>query len=152
MSATSDRSDNTSKSRISVKDAVDALEALVGRDPGQILDGPQFPTLAQEMRQLHARFRAHHTANILDPKRSPATAAAPELTEQFDRLRSEHPRILGQLDWLIRHVDDMPDRALEDREVFTLRVREVIAVLRRHEAEEERLVDMALWRDTGGLG
>ncbi len=39
---------------------------------------------------------------------------------------------------------------LEDKEVFVLRGRELLAMLRRHEAEEDRLFYLAVWRDTGG--
>jgi hypothetical protein len=44
----------------------------------------------------------------------------------------------------------MVDRTLEDKEVFVLRGRELLAMLRRHEAEEDRLFYLAVWRDTGG--
>ena len=42
-------------------------------------------------------------------------------------------------------------RALADAsDVFVLRVRELIAVVRRHDAEEDRLFTLAIWHDTGG--
>ena len=75
---------------------------------------------------------------------------SPELAEEVKRLREEHPIILGKLDRMIRLVDSMPDRTLEDKEVFFLRGNELIALLRRHEAEEDRLFHLAVWRDTGG--
>ena len=58
--------------------------------------------------------------------------------------------MLGQLDRLIRTADSVVDRPVEDTDVFFLRMRELIATLRRHEAEEDRLVSLAVWRDTGG--
>ena len=58
--------------------------------------------------------------------------------------------ILAKLDRLVRDVDSMADRTLEDKEVFFLRGLELIALLRRHEAEEDRIFYLSLWRDTGG--
>jgi hypothetical protein len=56
------------------------------------------------------------------------------------------------LDWLTRRVDAIADSTLEDKDVFLLRTRELIAVLRRHVAEEDRLFYLSVWRDTGGEG
>ncbi len=58
--------------------------------------------------------------------------------------------MLGALDRLIRASESMAFHALEDQDVFFLRVREVIALIRRHEAEKDRLLDLAIWRETGG--
>ena len=58
--------------------------------------------------------------------------------------------MIGMLDRLIRPVDSMADRPLEDKEVFLLRVRELISMIRRHCAEEDRLFYLAVWHDTGG--
>ena len=113
-------------------------------------EAAHFAALAEEFKQLHAHIRAHHAGDYLRTTAAPGVVIPSELTQEWDRLRGEHPRILGQLDWLIRRVDAIADQMVEDKDVFTLRVRELSAVLRRHEAEEDRLFDLALWHDTGG--
>jgi hypothetical protein len=82
----------------------------------------------------------------------PVPPGTPELTEEVERLQGEHQHILAQLDWLVRSSASIADRAVEDQEVLVLRLRELIAVLRRHEAEEDRVFFIATWRDTGGEG
>ncbi len=134
----------------SFRDILPELERILGNAPSPDADPPDFFLLDNALRKLHARFRGHQGADFFNPKSNPAVAAALEFGDEFVRLSAEHSRILGLLDWLIRRVDAMPDRPVEDRDVFLLRVREVIAVVRRHEAEEERLFLLALWHDTGG--
>jgi hypothetical protein len=124
-----------------VEEAVDAAEHSTDPDVFELLE--------QEFRRLHARIRTHHAVDCLSSyERGPMVPA--EWTGEWLRLRAEHPHLLGQLDWLLRHIGSVADQPIEDREVFTLRVRELIAVLRRHDAEEDRLFALALWHDTGG--
>ncbi|MEK7731728.1 MAG: hypothetical protein AAB363_07705 [Planctomycetota bacterium] len=131
------------------KYAVQHLEELLVVTPDRGSDAAYFTTLSNEFRRLHARIRAHHAADCLETPSSSHVLPA-ELTQEWDRLREEHTPILGMLDWLIRHVESIADQGTEDKDVFILRVKELIAVLRRHDAEEDRLYDIALWKDTGG--
>lgn len=133
----------------STKYALQHLEELLVTAPDRSSDAAYFTTLSNEFRYLHARIRAHHAADCLEFPSGPRVLPA-ELTQEWDRLREEHTPILGMLDWLIRHVESITDQATEDKDVFILRVKELIAVLRRHDAEEDRLYAIALWRDTGG--
>jgi hypothetical protein len=133
----------------SIKHILLHLDELLVVVPDLGPDANYFTTLADEFKYLHTRIRAHHAADCLQTPNGPRVLPA-ELTEEWDRLRDEHARILGMLDWLIRHVDSMADQSTEDKDVFILRVREIIAVLRRHDAEEDRLYAIALWHDTGG--
>ena len=134
----------------SIKKGLRRVEELLLAGSERGTEAAHFAVLAEEFKQLHAHIRAHHAADSLRTTATPGAVIPSELTQEWDRLRVEHPRILGQLDWLIRHVDAIADQSVEDKEVFILRVRELIAVLRRHEAEEDRLFDLALWHDTGG--
>ena len=140
----------------SIKASLHVLEAMLdeaaaGRATGdQMFDSGYFDTIGAELRRLHARLRIHHAAGLNASPDNPAGPLPPELSEDQDRLRAEHPRILGQLDRLVRSVDTMADRPLEDKEVFVMRIRELIAILRRREAEEDRLLYFAIWQDTGG--
>jgi hypothetical protein len=54
------------------------------------------------------------------------------------------------LDRLLRAVESMAGRPMEDQTVFILKVQELAAMIRRHEAEERRLIYLSMWRDTGG--
>ncbi len=126
------------------------LKKVIGQAPDPKGEPPDYELLASKLRNLHAHFRTHQASDYFSPSTNPAVAAAPQLSDDFTRLSTEHPRIMGMLDLLIRNVESMPDRPVEDRDVFLLRIRELIAVLRRHEAEEERLFLLAMWHDTGG--
>ncbi len=134
----------------SFREILAALERILGNAPRPDADPPDYLLLDTELRKLHVRFRSHQAADFFNPQTNPAVAAAPQLGDEFTRLSAEHSRILGLLDWLIRRIDAMPERPVEDRDVFLLRLREMIAVLRRHEAEEDRLFLITLWHDTGG--
>ena len=133
----------------STKYTLQHLEELLVVTPDRGSDAAYFTTLSNEFRYLHARIRAHHAADCLQAPSGPHVLPA-ELTQEWDRLREEHTPILGMLDWLIRHVESIDDQGTEDKDVFILRVKELFAVLRRHDAEEDRLYDIALWHDTGG--
>ncbi len=109
-----------------------------------------FETLADALHKLHALVRIHHAADIFAGPQSGTLNMPPQCTQDLDRLRAEHSDILGKLDRLVIVVDSMSDQADEDQEVFFCRLRELIAIVRRHEAEEDRLFTLALWHDTGG--
>lgn len=135
-----------------VKKSLAALADLVDGKDESILDGESCEVLAKQLQLLHARFRAHGAVDMFEPASGEAGELPPELWGELRRLRGEHSSILGQLDWLTRNVDSIADRTIEDKDVFVLRAQELLAVLRRHIAEEDRLFYLAVWRDTGGEG
>ena len=59
-------------------------------------------------------------------------------------------RFAQAIDWFDAFLTLSELRDFEDKEVFVMRIRELIAVLRRREAEEDRLLYFAIWRDHGG--
>ncbi len=132
----------------SIKSSLNILEVLLTEGSRQTCAPELFEDLERELRCLHARLRVHHAADQLTSQQF--DELPPELTEDAKRLQNEHPTILGKLDRMIRSVDSMPDRSLEEKEVFFLRGNELVALLRRHQAEEDRLFHLAVWRDTGG--
>ena len=133
----------------SIKASLKLLERLLDKPGDRMFDPGYFAAVGGQLRRLHARIRIHHAIGQLDVGTFTAEVP-PELTDELHRLHAEHATIIGQLDRLIRSVDSMADQSLEDKEVFTLRGRELIALLRRHEAEEDRLFYLSIWRDTGG--
>lgn len=134
----------------SIKASLGMLEEMLDHAVDHLFDAEYFDEIGRELRRLHARIRMHHAADYADSAADDSTLLPPELTGELKRLRAEHPVLLGHLDRLIRSVESMADRSLEDKEVFILRGRELIATLRRHEAEEDRLFYLAVWRETGG--
>ncbi len=134
----------------SIRASLGLLEEMLDQAPDHMFDADYFRARRQELRRLHARIRVHHAVDYFGARHEAPNLVPPELSNDLSRLRAEHPAILGQLDRLIRSVDSMADQSIEDKEVFLLRGRELIAVLRRHEAEEDRLVYLSVWRETGG--
>lgn len=134
---------------VSLLASFDRLEAILNQVPECRIARDVADALLQELSQLHIQLRRHRAASRLcEPVSS--EPIPPEYAHERKRLDLEHPQLLGKLDRLIRAVDMISDRTLEDQEVFMLRVRELIATLRRYEAEEDRLFYLAVWRDTGG--
>ena len=105
--------------------------------------------LGDALRSLHARIRVRHAAGFVEGPEI-EEMIAPHLLHERRHLIAEHSTIIGLIDRLVRMVDSIADRAAEDLDVFLLRGRELIAVLLRHEAEEDRLFYLAYWHDTGG--
>lgn len=132
----------------SIKSILAGLHERFAEAADRQLEPEFFEEIASDLARLHAQFRIQHTAGQFTADVS--TTPCPELAEEFRRLQDEHSLILGKLDRLVRCVDSMADRTLEDKEVFFLRGQELIALLRRHEAEEDRIFYLSVWRDTGG--
>jgi hypothetical protein len=115
-------------------------------------DGPReeefYEKLGDELHTLHALMRTHHPAGAR-PQVSEEDCT-PECVSDLNRLCEEHGVFLGITDRLVRAVESMAGRPVEDQTVFILKVHELAAMIRRHEAEERRLMFLAMWRDTGG--
>ncbi len=133
----------------SIDPCLDALDALLEDGLDRLFDADYFEAFGVRLRRLHAQVRQHYASGELNAAQ-PDVEVPPEFSSDLEGLRSEHSRMIGMLDRLIRPVDSMADRPLEDKEVFLLRVRELISMIRRHCAEEDRLFYLAVWRDTGG--
>lgn len=152
MTVTTTNSDFESAPRTkgNLKASIGVLEAMFEDVSNDTVDAELFERLNEEMRRLHAQIRAHHAADFIHLSQDGCEGCPPEFSDDIARLRGEHMHFLGELDRLIRCAESMVDRTLEDKEVFVLRGRELLAMLRRHEAEEDRLFYLAVWRDTGG--
>lgn len=155
MTATADPSHSRSQNMDgSIKASLKVIEQLLDGAASSCcavdrqFDAEFFESLGEELRRLHARMRVHHAVERLDEQKQAGNS--PELVREVDRLEAEHSTIFGKLDRLVRQVDSMADRPLEDKEVFFLSGRELIALLRRHEAEEDRIFYLSVWRDLGG--
>jgi|GEM_PF-2201594 len=126
------------------------IEAMLGDAMDRMHDAEYYGGLLDELKRLHARLRVHYAADQMIDGKSDTANTAPEFAREQNRLRAEHTVMLGTLDRVIRAGESMVDRTIEDKEVFFARIREFIATTRRHEAEEDRLFYLSVWRDTGG--
>lgn len=134
----------------SISATLPQIEALLGESSEKMFDCEYYEQVATELRRLHARVRVHHAANELNICNESENSVPPEFLREQARLRDEHSTILGTLDRIIRSTDALGDQTVEDKDVFFLRVRELMATVRRHEAEEDRLFYLTVWRETGG--
>ena len=132
-----------------LRDCLAAVKEVLNSAPDHP-DAPYFDLMGCSLRKLHARLRTHHAATLSEEAESLVQSSAPELSEDLIRLRVEHTMLMGMLDRIIRSAATMPDRVPDDMEVFEARVRELVSIMRRHMAEEDRLLGIAMWRDTGG--
>lgn len=135
--------------RDSLRGTLVRLENLLVHSTSQAFSAEYWKTLGEVLRELHARVREHDVASRLS-ECADGTMIASDYWDALTRLSEEHPLLLGMLDRLVRVVDSMVDRQVEDRDVFFLSIRELMAALRRHEAEEDRLFALSVWRETGG--
>lgn len=143
-------SGSRSRDDSSVRGSLCAIDRLLIEAPDRMFDGEYYASLDAELRGLHARIRINHAADTITGGGPDLREIPPQYQAEFDRLRAEYRTILGHLDRLIRSVDLMVDFPIEDKDVFFARIRELVSILRRHEAEENRLFYLAVWRDTGG--
>jgi len=150
MTTTQHESNPTRASQVSMTTALSAIEDMLECMPDRMFDHEYYEGLEAELRRFHARLRLHHAVEAYHAGGESIARISPEYADQVARLHSEHSVILGLLDRCIRSAESMCDQPLEDKEVFAMRTRELIAVVRRHEAEEDRLFYLSLWRDTGG--
>jgi hemerythrin-like domain-containing protein len=136
----------------SIKGSLRVLEEMLTQAADHMFEAAYVEDVATELRRLRARVRIHHGTDSRSTKRNSADRGAPGLAAQGSHLQSEHATISGQLRQLLRSAGSIADQSLEDKEVFILRAQELIAVLRRHEAEEDRLFYLSVWGDMGENG
>ncbi len=143
-----------SKALNSTKQSMDKIEALLEETANEGLEQYMFDGFDEGLKVLHAQVRLHHSIDCLSSACSASskedTPIPPRFAEDVNRLHNEHTTILGMLDRLVRSAGAIADQPIEDKEVFVMKVRELVAVIRRHEAEEDRILYLALWGDIGG--
>lgn len=126
------------------------LQQLLDQSFERIHDAEFYASIDESLRQLHACLRTHHASDYFPKEKEACEPIPPEWMDELNRLRDEHTHFLGFLDRLIRSCDSVVDRPMEDREVFFLRIQELMAMMRRHEVEEDRILYLTIWRDIGG--
>ena len=135
---------------LGISESLAKVEAIIGDERAPTLDDDVYQRLLRGLQVVHAQMRIHHGIGLDAPESVADRLNAPELSSEEQRLGAEHKPLIGLLDRLIREAESMTDRSAEDQLVFTFRVREMVGIIRRHDAEDRRLLHLAVWRDTGG--
>lgn len=135
---------------LGISESLAKVEAIIGDERAPTLDDDVYQRLLCGLQVVHAQMRIHHGIGLDAPESVADRLNAPELSSEEQRLGAEHKPLIGLLDRLIREAESMADRSAEDQLVFTFRVREMVGIIRRHDAEDRRLLHLAVWRDTGG--
>lgn len=133
-----------------IRALIERVDELVPVASELLVDQERLAEMRQYLTRLHASLRMTHAAGCLSGQDSGTDVQAPELSDQRERLSSEKLAIIGRLDRILRCSESILDQSPEDIDVFILRVSELLAILRRHMAEDDRLVCLSVWRDTGG--
>ena len=120
----------------SISATLPQIEALLNESSERMFDSEYYEQVATELRRLHARVRVHHAANELNICDESENSVPPEFLREQARLRDEHSTILGTLDRIIRSTDALGDQTVEDRDVFFLRVRELMATAQSESASD----------------
>lgn len=133
-------------------DLLDELQEFLNPIAAKKRPTPQIAeNLNSYLTTLHARFRQHAGQDWAHDDEEKGLVS-PDLSGPAERLRDEHALIITRLDLLIREVDLLDGWTDEERDVYYLKIQELIALLRRHEAEENLITYRSTWYDTGGEG
>ncbi|GEM_PF-2780348 len=141
---------STEWSWLSIKAVVDQLEALLEQCTAGGADPALCARMGEQLRALHARVRAHYAVQVLSERQQMIERCAPHLTERYQQLQADLPRVISQLDRAVRMSEWVGESDSEEQTVFVLRVREVMVTLQRFKAEETLVLARAVWSDTGG--
>lgn len=99
---------------------------------------------------LHAQVRVLHAAGCLQKSQTGVDALPPEQARDWTRLSDECFAILGLIDRVLQSTGSVLQYGEAEEELLLLRVREIVAIVKRHIAEEENLLYRAVWQDVGG--
>lgn len=99
----------------------------------------------------HARLRRHHAAGTLSVETEGINGAMSS-DPRSARLCAEHSTMLGMLGRLCEQCYAVSSLSADEQELFVLSVLELVAIFRRHKAEEDLLYYQKIWRDIGGEG
>jgi len=118
------------------------------------LDAGVDPESLKHMRSvlsaLHAQVRVLHAGGCLQKSQAGIDALPPEQARDWTRLSNECFAILGLIDRVLQCTASVLQYGEAEEELLLLRVREIVAIVKRHIAEEENLLYRAVWQDVGG--
>jgi len=132
---------------------LDMIDEVLGGSGERLSQADVVDELERLLHTLHARLRRDHAIALLFPETTPDKGLCSfESGSRRVRLNQEHAVMLGTLDRILRQCDSVTSKSVEEQLVLALRIRELGATIRRHEAEEDWLIYQDTWRDTGGEG
>ena len=121
------------------------VERCVDRTPDEAWVTDLMRCLPNLRESLQRHFTEEESGTLYDTM----PMVFPHLSRRFEELRSEHPRLLENVDEILGKAEK-----LEAPETYELReldahVQLLLARIRRHEAQENELVFEAVWREVG---
>jgi len=115
-------------------------------------DRPSAKRFKQVLDALHAKLRRHHATELLADDPEQPSAIMNSTDPQAARLNAEHSTLLGLLGRLCEQCYTVATFTAHEQELFVLRLREFLAIFRRHKAEEDLRYYQTVWREVGGEG
>ena len=126
---------------------VEELDSALDYMPEGVCDAARLEAFCDSFRRLHARIRMRQAATYIN---GPEDLSCPGHVRDWTRLREEYHPLMGMIDRLIRSVEANLASGVFDDELLYLRMKEIVAITRRHIAEEEHLFASGVWDEIGG--
>ena len=126
---------------------LDELEACVDRRPD--LETAWIKSLQSSFATFAAALRLHFEGEERGTMYRDLPETKPRLAGRIDELRAEHDRLLVDLDVAVQQVADLSGGRVGEAAKVRDSIRDLIATLRLHEANEARLLQSAYWREVG---
>jgi hypothetical protein len=126
---------------------LDELEACVDRRPD--LESAWIKGLQSSFATFADALRLHFEGEERGAMYRDLPETKPRLAGRIDELRAEHDRLLSDLDVAVQRVADLSGKRIGEATKVRESIRDLIATLRLHEANETRLLQSAYWREVG---
>ena len=123
------------------------LEALLDH-PTE--DGPAWLARVRDvLPRMAEALGAHFASEEEGPLFRALPQEFPHLADRLHRLRAEHAPLLQQVSAMEERAEGLEDPETYDLRELSGRLQLLVAVLRRHEAEEDEAVLSAYWQEAG---
>ncbi|MHC5110163.1 MAG: hypothetical protein ACYTHJ_09830 [Planctomycetota bacterium] len=141
---------HTPPSPCTIGPLVEAIAIDLEQCPQGDFDTDSLEILCDNFTKLHAQLRIKHASLFIKDTRFEKEIVPPEQARQWKKLHGEYMPVMGMIDRMLRSAESVMDRDASDAELLFLRMCEIVAMMRRHLAEEDYLVCRANWDDIGG--
>lgn len=123
---------------------LDLLAVIAAAPSGVLPDCRLRELLAAELRKAHRDLSRHFQFEEQDGYMHEVARARPTLSTKLAGLKEEHSLIRGSLDALRKKLGEKADAA-----DVAADLQQLLRVIRKHEAEENKLCQVALMHDIG---
>lgn len=126
---------------------VSDVEACLDRRPDE--PAQWLAKLRETLESLKFGLQQHFQGEESGPLFADLVETHPRLSGQLDKLVGEHSQMLVEIEGAIGRADALTSPEPFELREFNARIQMLIAMIRRHEAEENELVLRAYWRESG---